>query len=96
MVVGRVCHHPCEAKCRRAQVDESVAIRHLKKFTADWASEHDIGYIPEIKEKREEKVAIVGSGPAGLSAAWDLAMYGYQVTVFEALPEAGVCATCCL
>jgi NADH-quinone oxidoreductase subunit F len=84
-----VCHHPCEAKCRRAQVDEPVAIRHLKKFAADWALEHNVEYIPEIKERREEKVAIIGSGPAGLSAAWDLAMYGYQVTVLEALPEAG-------
>jgi NADH-quinone oxidoreductase subunit F len=87
--VGRVCHHPCESKCRRAQIEESIAIRHLKRFAADYAFDHGLEDIPEIKDKRKEKVAIVGAGPAGLSAAWDLAREGFQVKVFEALPVAG-------
>jgi NADH-quinone oxidoreductase subunit F len=87
--VGRVCPHPCESKCRRQQVDEPIAIRHLHRFAADYAFEHGIEYMPQIKERRQEKVAIVGAGPAGLAAAWDLAHEGYQVTIFEALPVAG-------
>ncbi len=88
-VLGRICHHPCETECNRSELDESVAICELKRFLADYALEHGIEEPPTIKEKKEEKVAIVGSGPGGLTAANNLARMGYQVTVFEALPVAG-------
>ena len=88
-ICGRVCHHPCESKCRRGQMDDPVAIRQLKRFAADWAYEHGYEYIPPVKARKDERIAVVGAGPAGLSAAHDLAIEGYQVTVFESLPVAG-------
>jgi heterodisulfide reductase subunit A len=89
VVCGRVCYHPCESECNRGLVDEPVAIQHLKRFALDWAREHKVSVPPPKIEKRPEKVAIVGSGPAGLTAAHDLATRGYQVTVFEKFEELG-------
>jgi NADH-quinone oxidoreductase subunit F len=89
LTLGRVCTAICQTKCRRAQVDEAVAIRHLKRFAADYAYNHKFRYKPEMKQKKRTKIAIIGSGPAGLSAAWDLTIEGYRVTVFESMPVAG-------
>jgi len=89
MSVGRVCDHPCEVKCRRVQVDEAVSIRDLKRIAADYAYEHGVEFLPPVKPRKPERVAIVGAGPAGLTAAYELARDGYAVTIFEALPVAG-------
>ncbi|MGZ5441054.1 MAG: FAD-dependent oxidoreductase [Thermoanaerobaculia bacterium] len=85
-VCGRVCHHPCEKACRRGRYDDAVSIRSLKRFAADYGTDR-IAPPPPIVHR--EKVAIVGSGPAGLTAAYDLRLEGYGVTVFEAAPEPG-------
>ena len=85
--IGRICPHPCEAACRRGEVDEPISICALKRFVADQVDIEDIP-LPEI-ERRDEKVAIIGSGPAGLTAANFLALEGYESTVFEAQSVAG-------
>ena len=89
-VLGRACIRPCEKKCRRANLDEPVAINHLKRFVAD----HDlsINREPEYQitpSEKTGKVAIVGAGPAGITCAFELVKNGYPVTVFEAEPECG-------
>ena len=88
-VCGLICPHPCERACVRGHLDEPLNIKYLKAFVADWATNHG-EYLPlKPAPSNGRKVAVVGSGPAGLSCAHYLGLKGYQVTVLEAMPEAG-------
>lgn len=89
LICGRVCHHPCEDKCRAGDGGAPIAIRSLKRFLADYELEHGISIEKKPKQARDERVAVIGSGPAGLACAYYLALEGYQVTVFERLPIPG-------
>ena len=86
-VCGRICTRPCESKCRRAQADEAVSIRALKRFAADQTK--GLAIPEKMEASRDEKVAIIGSGPSGLTAAHDLALLGYKVTLYEAQQKLG-------
>ncbi len=86
-ITGRICTHPCETACRRKDVERAVAIDALKRFLSDFEKEDRTDLT--VPEENGKRVAIVGSGPAGLLAAFDLRKNGYGVTIFEALPAAG-------
>src|SRR6516225_11300570 len=91
-VCGRVCAHPCESACRRGAIDQPISIRALKRFLTERygpESRRPLQAPPRRAEKLPFKAAIVGSGPVGLSAAHDLALMGYSVTIFEASQVAG-------
>ena len=91
-ICGRVCAHPCETACRRGEIDRPIAIRALKRFLTERygpESRHPLAPTTKPAGKLPYKVAIVGGGPVGLSAAHDLALVGYSVTIFEASPVAG-------
>ncbi len=89
-ICGRVCTHPCEAACRRGEIDDPVAICRLKRYAADLEVSEKIPFAwPAPPLERSERIAVVGSGPAGLTAAYELRRRGYRVTVFEAQPLAG-------
>ena len=86
--LGMVCNHPCEVECSRGEINEPISIREIKRFVAEydqkkWKEKLSIG------SDTGKKVAIVGAGPAGLTAAWFLRLQGHQITVFEALPKPG-------
>ncbi len=86
-VIGRICPHPCEEACRRQDVESPISICTLKRFAADQVDLNELE-VPEITP-RDEKVAIIGAGPAGLTAAYFLALEGFKVTIYEALPVPG-------
>lgn len=87
-VTGRICHRPCEATCNRGQLDEPVAIRDLERFVGDMAIKEGWAF-PDAPVSKSETIAIVGGGPAGLSAAFHLRRSGYSVTLIEAQPQLG-------
>ncbi len=86
---GRVCPHPCEAQCRRNLVDSPVAINHVKRFVADWDMAQEEPWLPKKKDPTKKRIAIVGAGPSGLTAAYYSAINGHDVTVFERQHYAG-------
>ncbi|MGI9860225.1 FAD-dependent oxidoreductase [Moorella naiadis] len=91
-ICGRICHHPCETECNRGQFDDPIAIATLKRAAFDYGWEADAAREQEQKPEipaRSEKVAIIGAGPGGLTAAQDLALAGYQVTIYDSLSRPG-------
>lgn len=87
--VGRICPRFCETRCRRILVDEPVSINHLKRFVADWCMTRNIDLGIDREPPSGKRVAVVGGGPSGLTAAYYLARKGHDVTVFEAMPKLG-------
>lgn len=88
-ICGRVCHHPCEMVCARSNAGGSVAIEFLKRFVADLDLKSESTFIPEKKGVKTNKVAVIGAGPGGITAAYYLAVEGYPVTIIDAMPEPG-------
>ncbi len=95
-ICARVCHHPCETKCQAGKWGTPIAVRALKRFAADYGARE--GVEPAVKRAKEngQKVAIVGSGPAGLMAGYRLATKGYDVTIFEAMEVPGGALAACI
>jgi NADPH-dependent glutamate synthase beta subunit-like oxidoreductase/coenzyme F420-reducing hydrogenase delta subunit len=87
-VCGRICHHPCEANCRRNDVDDPVAIREVKRFVAEYCGSKG-ATVNKAAVQNKAGVAVIGAGPAGMSAALELAKLGYRPKVFEKFPVAG-------
>jgi heterodisulfide reductase subunit A len=85
-ICGRICTHPCAVNCSRTSVDEPLNVPGLKRFVADYVGDYQL---PQPQQNRSEKVAIIGSGPAGLTCAYKLRQMGYQTVIYESLPVAG-------
>ncbi len=83
-VLARVCHHPCELKCKAGEHGDPIAIRNLKRFATDYALENNIeANVKPLRKDKDSKIAIIGSGPAGLTCGFYLSQKGYEVTIFE-------------
>lgn len=89
VVCGRVCPHPCETKCKAGEMGDPISIRALKRFVLDWAIKNDLKNPGKETKTKEHKAAIIGAGPAGLTAGYYLNREGYKVTIFESLPIPG-------
>lgn len=87
-VCGRVCYHPCEGSCNRGEFDQPLAINAVERVIGDYGLDFEAKRL-RLSASKKEKIAVVGSGPAGLTCAYHLARLGYKVTLFEALPQAG-------
>ncbi len=87
--IGRVCPHPCQTNCRRGKVEDSISIAWIKRYVADLDLGSDAPYIPEVGATSGKRVAVIGGGPGGLSAAYFLRRQGHDVAVYEAMPEFG-------
>ncbi len=88
-VCGRICFHPCEKECERNKIDQPLAVNAIKRFISDYESNQETTAVTPFPLTHTEKVAIIGSGPAGLAAAYELRKMGYSVVVFESMPKAG-------
>ncbi|TCL55587.1 NADH-quinone oxidoreductase subunit F [Hydrogenispora ethanolica] len=88
-VCGRVCTHPCESKCRRAQLDEPLSISDLKRYVADYVLHNEEPYLDLVFPKKGKSVGVIGAGPSGLTCGYYLARLGYEIDVYEAQPVAG-------
>lgn len=88
-ICGRVCTHPCESKCRRAQIDEPIAIADLKRYAADYVMNSDEPYMSLMFQRNGKSVSIVGAGPSGLTCGYYLARLGYAVDIYEEKAVAG-------
>jgi len=88
-ICGYVCSAPCEKACRRADIDKPLAIRAMKRFLVDWHYGNNMPDRVEVGPPTGKSVGVIGAGPAGLSVAKELATYGHEVHVYEALPSGG-------
>ena len=95
-ICARVCHHPCEFKCQSGKLGDPISIRGLKRFVTDYAFESGMEPVTKKQKTKKEKVAIIGSGPSGLTASYYLAEKGYAVTIFESLPTVGGALSVCI
>ena len=87
--LGRVCPHPCESDCNRSELDQPVSINAMERFLGDWAISERLPLARLEENQKPEWIGVIGSGPSGLSFAYQMARRGYRVTIYEQRPRAG-------